>query len=51
MRLLLKSCQFMPGRSMPCPSQPGSVQKRFSGDSTTRRDFTLPGLTPFMCVP
>ena len=51
MRLLLKSCQFIAGASWPCPFQAGLVQKRFSGDSTTRSHFTEPRSTPFMCVP
>ena len=42
MRLLLKSCQFMAGAFVPWPPQAGRVQKRFSGDSTTRSHFTAP---------
>ena len=52
MRLFSKLCQFMAGAISPWPNQPrGRVQFRFSGDSTMRRAFTVPGATPFMCVP
>jgi hypothetical protein len=50
-RLLPKSVQFIAGPSKPWPFQPGRVQNRFSGDSTTRSHFTAPRFTPAMCVP
>ena len=52
MRLFSNECQFIAAASSPCPNQPrGPVQFRFGGDSTTRSAFTVPGLTPCMCVP
>ena len=51
MRLFSKLCQFMAGACAPSPNQSLIDQLRFGGLSTIRRLFTVPRLTPFMCVP